>query len=143
MLKKFLTDQIVMGANVPLPANSPFGSLAACWGEIIQLPLIPTQKKMRNLLIDLIVSPAPQLFSVSSSLFVHVCSCGISGQTTSHNWTGAGDQMARWPTPPFPGGELGERNQKRLCLGYNFSADGENNGAEYFLEENRKMRGSH
>ena len=91
MLKKFLTDQIVMGANVPLPANSPFGSLAACWGEIIQLLLIPTQKKMRNLLIDLIVSPAPQLFSVSSSLFVDVCSGGISGQTTSHNWRPDGE----------------------------------------------------
>ena len=142
MLKKFLTDQIVMGANVPLPANSPFGSLAACWGEIKQLPLIPTQKKMRNLLIDLIVSPAPQLFSVSSSLFVHVWNLWAN-HITQLDWTG--DQMARWPTPPFPGGELGERrqNQKRLRLGYNFSADGENNGAEYFLEENRKMRGSH
>ena len=86
MLKKFLTDQIVMGANVPLPANSPFGSLAACWGEIIQLPLIPTQKKMRNLLIDLIVSPAPQLFSVSSSLFVDVCAVESLGKP--HHTTG-------------------------------------------------------
>ena len=139
MLKKFLTDQIVMGANVPLPANSPFGSLAACWGEIIQLPLIPTQKK------DEKSSDRPNCIASPSVVFcelIFVCRC-VESLGKPHHTTG--DQMARWPTPPFPGGELGERrqNQKRLCLGYNFSADGENNGAEYFLEENRKMRGSH